>query len=725
MAMRMPAVTAVRKPAQDAAGAAEQWGQLAAAFEEMYQRSHSAFSFQHLYNLAYQLVQHNHGEFVYQRLQQTITARVMDQRSKVLAASAETVLSSVIEQWGLHCVTTARTGDILMTLERMWCSRHKRPSINALGTRIFGECVVRAEPINHRLQAAFLAALDKDRRGESGVSAMLLRAVAQMCVEIDRRDVFEQLLEAPLLAATRAFYHSEATERLPAMSAPAYVSHFFERWEQEHTRIRDGVDESTVPKVAHIVAGEFIGNNIQALITKPGSGVVDLLRAARIADVGRLYRACVTWGNTTELVAAAAAFFLAEGQELLAQTEAATNPVTCVERLIGLSDQMNKVLRGAMHDAQGRVDRYAEAAFARKLEDVVNAHPSAAEFLSRYIDHKLRGNCDDEEMDTASDKVMKLFVKLRDKDLFEAAYKKDLARRLLAGRTNVREEHEHIFIQHLKRECGAGVASSLEGMFADCRVSDELMETFARRQEETGESLPIQLHVMVLTSGFWPEAVHLPLAVPTHIEHCAQVFRRFYLARQKNRRLVFVQSQGSVDVRLNHAGKRVDVTMPMVCVAVLFLFQGREELSVKRIADTLGVSPTDAARAVASLAKASASSTGVLAVARAGGGPSTAIAMSSTVTFNDAFQSRHAKLRIQLSAVKEKNADADTAKAAGARDGRHDEDRKFKIDAAIVRIMKSRKTLEHKVLVQEVVTMLKNLFVPSMANLVANFVFGT
>ena len=55
--------------------------------------------------------------------------------------------------------------------------------------------------------------------------------------------------------------------------------------------------------------------------------------------------------------------------------------------------------------------------------------------------------------------------------------------------------------------------------------------------------------------------------------------------------------------------------------------------------------------------------------------------------------------------------------SAGAADGagkeRLDEDRKYKIDAAIVRIMKSRRTLDHRTLVATVLQVLSALFQPS------------
>ena len=50
------------------------------------------------------------------------------------------------------------------------------------------------------------------------------------------------------------------------------------------------------------------------------------------------------------------------------------------------------------------------------------------------------------------------------KDVFEAFYKKDLAKRLLVGKS-ASVDSEKSMLSKLKAECGAGFTSKLEGMF--------------------------------------------------------------------------------------------------------------------------------------------------------------------------------------------------------------------------------------------------------------------
>ncbi len=63
------------------------------------------------------------------------------------------------------------------------------------------------------------------------------------------------------------------------------------------------------------------------------------------------------------------------------------------------------------------------------------------------------------------------------KDVFEAFYKKDLAKRLLLGRS-ASADAEKAMIGKLKAECGAQFTSKLEGMFKDTDLSRDIMASF-------------------------------------------------------------------------------------------------------------------------------------------------------------------------------------------------------------------------------------------------------
>lgn len=61
--------------------------------------------------------------------------------------------------------------------------------------------------------------------------------------------------------------------------------------------------------------------------------------------------------------------------------------------------------------------------------------------------------------------------------MFEAFYKKDLAKRLLLGKS-ASIDAEKSMIGKLKAECGSQFTNKLEGMFKDMDLSKDIMKSF-------------------------------------------------------------------------------------------------------------------------------------------------------------------------------------------------------------------------------------------------------
>jgi len=101
-------------------------------------------------------------------------------------------------------------------------------------------------------------------------------------------------------------------------------------------------------------------------------------------------------------------------------------------------------------------------------------------FSAKFVDCKLRaGNKEatEEELERLLDKIMVLFRFIHGKDVFEAFYKKDLAKRLLVGKS-ASVDAEKSMLSKLKQECGGGFTSKLEGMFKDMELSKDINIAF-------------------------------------------------------------------------------------------------------------------------------------------------------------------------------------------------------------------------------------------------------
>ena len=126
-----------------------------------------------------------------------------------------------------------------------------------------------------------------------------------------------------------------------------------------------------------------------------------------------------------------------------------------------------------------------------------------AELVAKYIDNKLRsGNKEatEEELDKILDKIMVLLRFIHGKDVFEAFYKKDLAKRLLIGKS-ASVDAEKSMLSKLKQECGGVFTLKLEGMFKDMELSKDIMAAF---DQHIQHKISINLYVNILTLTHWP-----------------------------------------------------------------------------------------------------------------------------------------------------------------------------------------------------------------------------
>ncbi|CAH1109919.1 unnamed protein product [Psylliodes chrysocephalus] len=102
------------------------------------------------------------------------------------------------------------------------------------------------------------------------------------------------------------------------------------------------------------------------------------------------------------------------------------------------------------------------------------------EAWAKFADSKLRaGNKEatEEELERLLDKIMLLFRFIHGKDVFEAFYEKDLAKRLLVGKS-AGVDADKSMLSKLKQECRGGFTSKLEGLFDDMELSKDINVAF-------------------------------------------------------------------------------------------------------------------------------------------------------------------------------------------------------------------------------------------------------
>lgn len=307
------------------------------------------------------------------------------------------------------------------------------------------------------------------------------------------------------------------------------------------------------------------------------------------------------------------------------------------------------------------------------------------------------GTGDEEaELDRQLDQAVELFRFIEGKDAFEAFYKKDLARRLLMGRS-ASSDAERSMLGKLRDECGSNFTRNLEQMFKDQELAKGEMEAYKDWIENSGRKTEVDLQVMVISASAWPTYPETKLNIPPEVAEEVQRFEGWFKTKHDGRKLTWPHALANCTVKAKFpkGTKELLVSAYQAVVLVLFNTVGPEGfLSCEQIGAATGLQGAELERTLQSLACAK-----VRPLTKHPKGKE--VATSDTFTINKTFSDP--KLRIKINQIQLK----ETKEENKATHDRIEQDRRFETQAAIVRVMKARKTMGHGELVAEVINLTK------------------
>jgi cullin-4 len=315
--------------------------------------------------------------------------------------------------------------------------------------------------------------------------------------------------------------------------------------------------------------------------------------------------------------------------------------------------------------------------------------PQAAEALAKYMDVAFKSSRQAPPLES----LLKLFVHLQAKDVFEAFYKKDLAKRLLGGRVQ-NMDLERQWVSLLKSECGAGYTSKMEGMFQDVLWS---RETMARYTPPPG----IDVDVQVLTTGYWPVYPNYALQLPECLEKPQNHFVEYYNKTYQGRRIVWQYSLGHVTIKARFAQKTYDLVMGLSLALVMLCFNDSDQKwTLPQLSEKVGLldrSEMERILKTLSLGKVKLlqkwDHDAQQQLATTPQKPRADVHDEDWFTINDDFSSPLKKIKISAIAKNDPKEEREKVMEAV------NLDRLYLLDAILVRIMKARKTMLHSDLI--------------------------
>ncbi|XP_029463713.1 cullin-4B isoform X1 [Rhinatrema bivittatum] len=664
----------------------ETWQKLKEAVEAIQNSTSIKYNLEELYQAVENLCSYKISADLYKKLRQICEDHIKAQIHQFREDSLDSVLflKKIDKCWQDHCRQMIMIRSIFLFLDRTYVLQNSMlPSIWDMGLELFRTHIISDQKVQNKTIDGILLLIERERNGEA-IDRSLLRSLLSMLSDLQ---IYQDSFEHRFLEETNRLYAAEGQRLMQEREVPEYLHHVNKRLEEEADRVITYLDQSTQKPLIATVEKQLLGEHLTAVLQK---GLNHLLDENRIQDLSLLYQLFSrVRGGVQVLLQQWIEYIKAFGSTIVINPE---KDKTMVQELLDFKDKVDHVIDVCFLKNEKFVNAMKEA-----FETFINKRPNKpAELIAKYVDSKLRaGNKEatDEELEKMLDKIMIIFRFIYGKDVFEAFYKKDLAKRLLVGKS-ASVDAEKSMLSKLKHECGAAFTSKLEGMFKDMELSKDIMIQFKQYMQNQNVPGNIELTVNILTMGYWPTYVPMEVHLPAEMVKLQEIFKTFYLGKHSGRKLQWQSTLGHCVLKAEFKEGKKELQVSLFQTLVLLMFNEGEEFSLEEIKQATGIEDGELRRTLQSLACGKAR---VLSKSPKGKD----VEDGDKFTCNDDF--RHKLFRIKINQIQMK----ETVEEQTSTTERVFQDRQYQIDAAIVRIMKMRKTLSHNLLVSEVYNQLK------------------
>ncbi|KAK0231999.1 Cullin-4B [Armillaria nabsnona] len=318
-----------------------------------------------------------------------------------------------------------------------------------------------------------------------------------------------------------------------------------------------------------------------------------------------------------------------------------------------------------------------------------------AEMIATYLDKLMRrgqGATSEDSHTATLDAALALYRFTDDKDVFRTFYHRQLAKRLLLGRSasdDVEKQMLKKLQDHYDPEFGQA-----EKMFKDLALSRDLVEEFHRKHNQD------ELYVNVLERGGWPFSLQRPkIDLPVEMQEQLNMFTKFYDQKHQGRKLVWDHALGTVILKTRFDAGSKDLSLSLYQTIVMLLFADIDEVT---FTDIMAQTRMDDAELRLTLQSLACGKKKVLLKIP----PGKDVKDGDKFRFNVAFTDPRQKIHINSIQAKVSEQESQYTQSA------IESDRKSTLDAAIVRIMKGRKELSYEKIKVAVIEAVKGHFMP-------------
>eukprot|EP00054_Salpingoeca_dolichothecata_P008094 m.46259 g.46259 ORF g.46259 m.46259 type:complete len:754 (-) comp17502_c0_seq1:67-2328(-) len=616
----------------------------------------------------------------------------------------EEVLSYFTKQWSMYTFSSHVLNNIFTYLNRHWVKREIEEGNKDVYDVVKLTLVVWRDvlfmELKPQLVDAVLKLVKRERDGEM-INTSLIKGVVDCFValgleaddagrHIGTLVVYKNHFEEVFLKDTEEYYTRESDSFLHENPVTEYMKKAEGRLDEESKRVQLYLHESTREELAKRCEHVLISRHVDALHAE----FQGLLNNEKNEDLKRMYLLLARVPDGLKPLRELLEKHVKK-QGLAAMEKCGTiasnskDAQTYVDMLLKVHKQYSLLVETAFTNDPTFVESLDKACreFVNKNAVTGSKTAKSPELLARHCDSLLKKsskNAQDDELDNLLNEIMIIFKYIEDKDVFQKFYSKMLAKRLV-NFTSASDDAERNMISKLKNTCGNDYTAKLQRMFSDIGVSKDFNERF----RATSSKSKVDFNVLVLSTGSWPFQKGDSMILPPALNQCIESFTKFYMGQHEGRVLNWLYQLCKGEVRTNYLKKQYTLQVSTHQMAILLQYNDTLEYSEDQLVSNTALKKDALKNAMSVLLKAKL-----------------IVHEGTQYKLNAEFRNKNLRVKLNIPVKTEQKAEDDsTYDTINA-------DRLIECQAALVRIMKMRKTLAHKMLMVESIAQLSSRFTP-------------
>ena len=445
------------------------WNQLDAALSAIFAEKKLPYSMEELYKGVETACRQNRASNLNIRLCERCSSHMSSKvkpslLQKMRVESSIEALDSIIKAWSSWYKQLKTIRSIFFYLDRSYLLHTSSlPSIEEMGYSQFRTHVFLETNIQRRLLQGACDLVNNDRRGDrSRDGETLLRSTVDMFHSLT---TYSEFFEPKLMANSDEYYSAWAKDQISKSDLAGYVEGCGKLISDELTRCETyGLDETTRKSLEAHLEDILIDERHDRLLMVQDVGI--LLQNDSRGTLSQLFSLLQRRNLGEKLRPAFEAFITNQGSEIVFDEKREQEMVT---RLLRFKQELDQIWEHSFrrHEGLGHSLREAFETFINQSKRSSMTwgtdNPKPGERIAKYVDMVLKGgskairatgtgledgskvpdnedqvaSSEDEDVEIGKqlDQVLDLFRFVHGKAVFEAFYKRDLARRLLLGRS--------------------------------------------------------------------------------------------------------------------------------------------------------------------------------------------------------------------------------------------------------------------------------------------------